>query len=85
MTIRLGQRVRDKITGFEGTVVCRSEWINGCIQFSVQPRVDKDGKLPEMQWIDEQQCEALEDPPTENPIGQPQPIGGPRKDPRRPF
>lgn len=85
MSIQLGQRVRDTVSGFEGVVVCRAEWLNGCIRFSVQARVDKDGKLPELQWIDEPQCEALEDPPATNPIRQPQRMGGPRNDPARSF
>lgn len=84
MRIQLGQRVRDSVSGFEGIVVCRAEWLNGCVRFSVQPRVDKDGKLPEMQWIDEGQCEAMAEPPAENPVAQPR-KGGPRNDPVRSF
>ncbi len=53
--IKLGQRVRDKITGFTGVAVSRCEYLNGCIQYSVQPPVDEKNLIPKDQWIDEQQ------------------------------
>ena len=52
--IELGQKVKDNITGFEGLVVARIEYLNGCIQFQVQPSKLKDGKPLEAEWIDEQ-------------------------------
>ena len=33
----LGDRVRDEITGFEGVVVVRSQWLNNCNTYGVQP------------------------------------------------
>jgi len=50
--IKLGDKVRCKVSGFVGVAVVRSEFINGCVQFSVQPKVDKDGKYPEEMNID---------------------------------
>jgi len=41
MEIKLGDKVRCKITGFEGTAVARTEFINGCIQYMVAPKWDK--------------------------------------------
>ena len=33
--IILGDRVKSKLNGFEGIAVCRTEFINGCIQYEV--------------------------------------------------
>ena len=32
--IELGQKVRDRITGCTGVVVCRSEWLHGCVRIT---------------------------------------------------
>jgi len=56
----LGSRVRDKITGYVGTIVARIEYLNGCKRYSVQAKV-KDEKIPEPEWLDEQQLELIEE------------------------
>lgn len=81
--IKLGSYVRDTISLFTGTVVCRAEWLNGCVRYSVQPRVDKDGKLPDPNWIDEQSCEVINEDKAEH--SPPPRVGGPRNDPARSF
>ena len=45
--INLGDKVKCKITGLTGTAVARCEFLNGCVQFKVQPRFVKDGKPAE--------------------------------------
>jgi len=50
--IELGDKVKCIYTGFTGVTVAKIEFINGCVQFSVQPKVDKDGKYPEEMNID---------------------------------
>lgn len=50
--VKLGQEVRDKITGFKGIVAYITEVRDGCDRASVQPPVDKDGKIPEGWDID---------------------------------
>lgn len=52
--IKLGDKVKDSITGFEGVVVARIEYLNGCIQFEVLPAGLKDGQPLKAHWIDEQ-------------------------------
>lgn len=42
--IRLGMRVVDVISGAEGITVCKVTYLNGCITFSIDLGVDKDGK-----------------------------------------
>ena len=58
--IELGQRVKDKITGFIGIAVARCEYFNGCIQYHVSPPVDKDGNERKDLWIDEAQLEIID-------------------------
>lgn len=61
-TIALGSKVKSNISGFAGVVVSRSEHINGCNRYWIQPPVDKDGKLPEGLWTDEAELEVVEEP-----------------------
>lgn len=58
--IELGDRVRDKVTKFEGIVTARVVYLNGCIQFCVQPSIDKDGKEQDHHYIDEGQLSIVE-------------------------
>jgi len=49
--IELGDKVKDINTGFVGIVTARTEFLNGCVQFNVIPRV-KENKMPEEMSID---------------------------------
>ena len=57
-----GQKVRDVMTGFEGTIVYYAEYINGCIRYSIQPELDEEGHYQESQVIDEEQLELIKKP-----------------------
>lgn len=57
--INLGDRVKDRITGFVGIATARTEWINGCVRFGVQSDTLKDGLPTEAQWFDEPQLAVL--------------------------
>lgn len=70
--IKLGDKVRDTITGFEGTAIARTEHINGCVQYDIIPPVDEDGKLQDTVSIDEPQLEVIE----ENGDSESEPTGG---------
>ena len=48
--------MRDRISGADGIVVCRSQWQYGCIRLSVQPETVKDGKPADVFVIDEAQA-----------------------------
>jgi hypothetical protein len=52
-TIELGVQAESNITGLKGTVTSRSEHLNGCNRYWVQPKIGKDGKVPEGMWHDE--------------------------------
>ncbi len=55
----LGFTLRDKVTGFMGVATGHVEYITGCNQVLLVPKVDADGKLRESNWFDVQRCELL--------------------------
>lgn len=62
MRIKLGQKVRDTITGLESTATARVEFLYGCVRVAVQPSEVKDGKPVDFTYIDEPQLEAIPKP-----------------------
>lgn len=50
--IKLGNTVKDKVTGFKGVAIARIEYLNGCVQICVKPCVDKDGKMLDGEYVD---------------------------------
>lgn len=54
-----GDRVKDKITGFEGIVTARCVYITGCNQLLVQPQSAGGTEMPKANWIDEDRCEMV--------------------------
>lgn len=60
MPVENGDKVRDMVSGLEGIVVGETKYLNGCVRFIVQPKINKDGKVPESEWVDEQQIKILE-------------------------
>lgn len=83
----LGDRARDKLTGYTGIVITVSNWLNGCVRMMLSSEKTKaDGLSIEKEYVfDVQQLELLE----RNPHGlapkaeAPRP-GGDRDDPERP-
>ena len=63
--IELGDKVRCIHTGFEGTAVCKSEFINGCVQWTILPKLDKksktmkEGIMPDEVSIDSQSLKVV--------------------------
>lgn len=55
--IGLGSTVKDRITGLQGVVMARTEYLTGCAHVGIlATKVNKDGKIPEWEWIDETRC-----------------------------
>ena len=51
--IKIGDKVKCLETGHEGSVIARSEYLNGRIRFSVQsPLLTKDGRPVAPKWIE---------------------------------
>lgn len=57
--IELGEHVADKITGFSGVATGRCVYLTSCTQILIVPKIDKDGKLQDGGWIDEQRVEVV--------------------------
>ena len=57
--VNLGDLVKDSVSGFKGIVVATHNYLNGCTRVSIQPPVDKDGKLPDALSFDEPQVEVI--------------------------
>lgn len=57
----LGDKIKDKITAFEGIVIGRHQWINNCNTYSVKSQVLKDGIPQEACSFDEPQLELVEE------------------------
>ncbi len=79
--IELGDRVRDKISGFTGIATSRHEYMNGCVRYTIDSEELKDGKPVDGQWFDEQQIEIVEAKEIEAAKDAVASIGGPQPAP----
>jgi hypothetical protein len=59
--MKLGQRLKDKVSGFTGIATSRTEFLNGCVRIALSPPVDKEGKMVDERWFDMQQLELVDD------------------------
>ena len=50
----LGDKVKDKVTGYEGTAVSKTEHLNGCVHWGVQGKMLK-GEVPDTEYFDDEQ------------------------------
>ncbi len=56
----LGDTARDVITGLQGVVTARCQYLTGCTQFLVQPPgADKQGQPKGSHWVDEGKLAAV--------------------------
>lgn len=79
MEIQLGDKIRDKVTGFEGIAVCHSRWLSGCDRWTIQAPA-KDGKIPDLASFD---VDCLEVTKRAAVKTTPKETGGPRHTPSR--
>jgi hypothetical protein len=78
MAVKLGEKVKDTLSGFEGTATGRAEYLYGCVRVQVEGvKPDSDGKPVEV-WFDEQRLTEASEAPVGGPRGAP-----PSRDPRR--
>lgn len=74
-----GQKVRDRLSGFEGTITAEVEYMNGCIRYQIQPWIRGDGTFQDSVIIDEQQLDLLvERKPVKEKDKEVKPPGGDR-------
>lgn len=58
--LSLGKKVKDRITGFEGTVISKHEYLYSHTSYGVAPVVDKDGNFKETQYFEADRLEVIE-------------------------
>lgn len=78
--IRLGDVVRDTVTGFEGMAISEHTYLHGCRRISVQPQQLHEGKIVEALTFDEPQLLVVKSQPLQGKRDR----GGPRNEPARP-
>ena len=61
--VKLGDVLRDTITGFTGVAVAKTEWLNGCWRVSLQPKELREGKPIDHIGFDVEQLELVETAP----------------------
>ncbi len=76
MKFKLGSKLRDKVTGFEGIATAHVTYLNGCEQYCVKPPIGTDGKMTEGEYIDVQELEKVND----GIHLKPKRTGGPQRD-----
>lgn len=55
----LGKTVKDKVTGFYGIVTGKAEYLTGCAQYLLAPKVAENGSFIDGQWFDEGRLEVV--------------------------
>jgi hypothetical protein len=58
--VQLGDRVQDVISQFKGIAIAKTEWLYGCVRFTVAPEELHEGKAIDPQSFDEPQLKILE-------------------------
>lgn len=62
MAVKLGQKVKDLVTGFEGVAASIHTYMHGCRRIGVEPtHTDEKGKPIEVRLFDEHRVEIIED------------------------
>ncbi len=63
-----GSKVRDRVSGYTGIIISRTEHMNGCRQYGVNAPVDDTGKMVDGYNIDEQQLELVDEGLNSQPV-----------------
>lgn len=84
MSIKLGDKAKDTITGYTGIVVAMTTWINGCRRVTLQTQALHEGKpidnyTADLEHVEVVQAAAL---PANAPSGGPTPAPSRSKDPK---
>ncbi len=72
--IELGDKVKDRVSGMVGIATARVEFLNGCVQYQVQPPMAKgESKMPEEIGVDEEVLKVV----SKGEFGEQERSGGP--------
>lgn len=55
--IKLGDRIRDTISGFSGVAAAHTYFLNGCERWLIEPEHIREGKVLDSVWFDAQQVD----------------------------
>ncbi len=58
---KLGQELKDKVSGFAGIAMGRTEYSDGSMQYGLAAgpgKLNRDGLIPKWQWVDEIRLES---------------------------
>ncbi len=83
---KLGSKVRDTLTGYEGIATAKTIFLYGCVRFCIEAEsLTKDGEPKDERWFDEQRVETVKKQGSRKRTIKTHPaIGGPRShSPRR--
>lgn len=78
-----GDKVKCRLTGFTGIITARTEWFNGCLRYTVQPRGKKQSEYPDAKCFDEPELVLVTAGAVDNPTLEIKPAvrtGGPAGD-----
>ena len=81
--IKLGNTIKDTISGFTGIAMSRTDYLHGCTQWGVKSQELHEGKPIAMQWFDDPQVEVVDETTTGKveDAGSDKPPGGPKPTP----
>lgn len=74
--IELGTTANDVVTGFEGVVTGRAQYLTGCDQYVLTPKVEK-GAFQDGRWFDENRLEMVRGKVLRLPVLSDKKTGGP--------
>ena len=62
MSINLGDKAKDRISGYEGIVTAMAKYLNGCTRVLLEPtKLDKEGKIIKELWLDDVQVKVIKE------------------------
>lgn len=78
--IKLGSKVKDVVTGYQGMAVVKTVWINGRISIGIEPTELKEGKVLETNGFDLERVQLIEEQKPPMSRQNSATSGGPQKD-----
>lgn len=79
----LGDRLRDRITGFQGIAIAKTDWLNQCVRWTIQSEERTDNGKSITETFDEIDVELIAVDPLGYRAVDKKVTGGPRPEPVR--
>ena len=62
MNIKLGDKVKDRISGYKGIATAIAAYLNGCTRVLIEPiKLDDEGNMLKSLWFDDVQVEVIKE------------------------